>query len=106
MSLSRKEREEFERYMKDSNVGKRYSVGVIDKVKSKKQKNKYQRKCKGVYIDVYDVLKSFEVNNPAVQHAAKKLLASGKRGYKDTVQDLKEAIASIERAIELEEENE
>ena len=103
MSLSRDEREEFERDMKESNVGQRYSVGVIDKVK---KKNKYQRKCKGVYIDVYDVLKSFEVNNPAVQHATKKLLASGKRGYKGTVQDLKEAIASIERAIELETEDE
>lgn len=64
--------------------------------------NKYQRECRGVYLDVYDILKAFEVINPAVQHAIKKLLASGKRGYKDTKQDLEEARDSITRAIELE----
>ena len=65
-------------------------------------KNKYKRECKGTKIDVYDVLKAFKVINSATQHAVKKLLVSGKRGYKDTVQDLKEANESIVRAIELE----
>ena len=75
--------------------------------------NKYQREIKGktladqgdkiVIIDVYDVLKAFNVTNPATQHAIKKLLASGQRGYKDTQQDLDEAIQSIQRAKELEE---
>jgi hypothetical protein len=64
--------------------------------------NKYNRKCKSITIDVYDVLKAFEVVNPATQHAIKKLLANGKRGYKDAIQDLKEARDSINRAIELE----
>jgi len=64
--------------------------------------NKYQRECKGVLIDVYDVLKAFEVTNPATAHAIKKLLAGGQRGYKDKEQDYKEAIASINRGIELE----
>lgn len=74
---------------------------------------KYQREIKGetlagqgdkiVIIDVYDVLKAFNVTNPATQHAIKKLLASGQRGYKDTQQDLDEAIQSIQRAKELEE---
>jgi hypothetical protein len=53
-------------------------------------------------VDVYDVIKAFEVTNPATQHAIKKLLASGQRGYKDKQQDLNEAIASLKRAIELE----
>lgn len=66
--------------------------------------NKYTRNCRGVEIDVYDVLKAFEVNNPATQHAVKKLLASGQRGYKDVKQDLEEAKQSIERAIQLEED--
>jgi hypothetical protein len=57
----------------------------------------------GLKIDVYDVLKAFNVTNPATQHAIKKLLASGQRGYKDTQQDLDEAIQSIQRAKELEE---
>jgi len=65
-------------------------------------KNKYKRECNGTQIDVYDVLKAFNVVNPATQHAIKKLLASGQRGYKDVVQDLKEARDSITRAIELE----
>ena len=50
-------------------------------------------------VDVYRVLNAFEVHDAATQHAIKKLLAAGKRGHKDYVQDLKEAIASIELAI-------
>ena len=66
-------------------------------------KSKYHREIKkGVLIDVYDVLNAFEVINPAMQHALKKMLAPGKRGAKGTIQDMKEAIQSIERAIELE----
>jgi len=67
--------------------------------------NKYKRKCKSIEIDVYDILKSFEVINPATQHAIKKLLAGGQRSYKNVVQDYHEAIQSIYRAIELESEN-
>ena len=67
-----------------------------------KQSNKYQRECKGVIIDVYDVLFSFDVTNQAIAHAVKKLLAGGKRGYKGIEQDYEEAIASIKRGIELE----
>ena len=50
-------------------------------------------------VDVYRVLNAFEVHDAATQHAIKKLLAAGKRGHKDYVQDLKEAIASVELAI-------
>ena len=50
-------------------------------------------------VDVYRVLNAFDVHDAATQHAIKKLLAAGKRGHKDYVQDLKEAIASIELAI-------
>lgn len=67
--------------------------------------NKYKRKVPSTEIDVYDILKAFNVVNPATQHAIKKLLCAGDRGYKDKVQDLKEALASIERAIELEGDN-
>lgn len=63
--------------------------------------NKYQHNIKGVMVDVYDVLKSFGVHCPAVQHAIKKLLMPGNRGHKDRLTDLKEAALSIERAIEL-----
>ncbi len=66
-----------------------------------RQNNKYIRSLKGIDVDVYDVLKAFDVRCPAMQHAIKKMLCSGLRGYKDKEQDKREAIASIERSIEL-----
>ena len=65
--------------------------------------NKYAREIKpGVFVDVYDVLKAFNVTCPAMAHAVKKALAPGQRGHKDTLQDMREVIQSVERAIELE----
>jgi hypothetical protein len=88
-----------------------YGMDLVETEAMKKAKsiNKYNRLIKGqvgasCVVDVYDVLKAFEVTNPATQHAIKKLLASGQRGYKDKQQDLNEAIASLKRAIELESE--
>jgi hypothetical protein len=68
--------------------------------------NKYEREIQdrqgnNATVDVYDVLKAFEVTCPATQHAVKKLLCSGIRGHKDLSTDLIEAKESIVRAIEL-----
>jgi len=72
--------------------------------------NKYQREIPYLdqngalcicSIDVYDVLKAFDVTCPATAHAIKKLLAAGERGHKDKQTDLDEAIQSIQRAKEL-----
>lgn len=63
--------------------------------------NKYEKRVKNTTIDVYDVLVAFDVTCPAMQHAIKKCLMSGQRGYKDSAQDKREAIQSIERSIEL-----
>jgi hypothetical protein len=61
--------------------------------------NKYSRVLRsGATLDVYDVLDAFKVENPAVQHALKKMLCSGSRGYKDYQTDIQEAIDSLERA--------
>ena len=74
-------------------------------------KHKYQKPIKGkivpednnmLYVDVYDVVKAFDVVCPAMQHAIKKMLCSGQRGVKDSVRDKREAIDSINRSIELE----
>ena len=54
-----------------------------------------------VIVDVYDVLRAWDVTCPALQHAVKKLLQPGQRGSKSAAQDLREAIRSIERAIQL-----
>ena len=49
-------------------------------------------------IDVYRVLELFNVTNPCIQHAVKKLLVAGGRGAgKDTNEDIQEAIDSLER---------
>lgn len=71
---------------------------------SEPARSKYHREIKpGVWVDVYSVLVAFGVTNPADAHAIKKLLMPGMRGHKDGVQDRREAIASIQRAIEIEE---
>jgi len=62
--------------------------------------SKYSRTIKGVTMDVYDVLRAFEVTSPAIQHAVKKLLMPGARGNKDQLQDVQEALQSIQREIE------
>lgn len=51
-------------------------------------------------FDAYDVLNAFEVSDPMVAHAVKKLLALGKRsGGKTLKQDLDEARWSLSEAI-------
>ena len=65
------------------------------------KQNKYNRELKGVTVDVYDVLKAFNVTCPATQHALKKMLCAGLRGHKDIQTDLDEAISSLQRAKEL-----
>ena len=53
-------------------------------------------------VDVYSVLDAFAVTCPARQHATKKLLCAGLRGKGDALQDLREALVAVERAIALE----
>lgn len=65
------------------------------------QWNKYNRVCKGVTIDVYDVLKAFAVTDPALQHLIKKALCTGLRGHKTREQDLQDILESAKRAVEL-----
>lgn len=62
----------------------------------------YFHKVDATHIDVYWVLDKFNTGSAAIDHAVKKLLAPGKRGAKSRIKDLCEAIASIERAIEME----
>lgn len=83
---------------------KREALEVIqDSILEERTKNKYTRHVKGVDIDVYDVLRAWDVTCPAIQHAVKKLLAPGQRGHKDRITDLREALASVQRGIEMEE---
>ena len=52
-------------------------------------------------IDVYRVLELYNVTHPCIQHAVKKLLCAGCRGAKDFERDLREAIDSITRALDM-----
>lgn len=49
-------------------------------------------------IDVYDLIQIYEVTNPALQHALKKILMAGQRGHKDFQQDCQDIIDSVQRA--------
>jgi hypothetical protein len=48
-------------------------------------------------IDVYRTLSLFEVTDPCIQHAVKKLLCAGGRGVKRVERDIQEAIDSLQR---------
>lgn len=52
-------------------------------------------------IDVYAVLKLFEVTDPCLQHIVKKALCAGKRGHKDMMEDLQNIADTAIRAVEL-----
>lgn len=119
-----KVQEEFKRRLKEAGlIEEKLSGGMVEEMpdfvsttelyqEDEPKPNKYRRLIKTVATqsstvkvtaDVYDILEAWNVSCPATQHAIKKLLQPGARGHKDTLQDLREAIASIERAIELEE---
>lgn len=57
-------------------------------------------------LDVYRVLKLFDVTDPCIQHAVKKLLCAGGRGVKDVDKDVHEAIDSLLRYEEMRKEDE
>ena len=80
---------------------------------SKKLTNKYIREIESVVevvdgerefqkinIDVYCVLKAYNVTDQSLGHAIKKLLMPGQRGNKTFIQDLEEAKQAIDRAID------
>jgi len=66
----------------------------------------YKKRFGGVLIDIYRIFVLFEVTNPSIQHAVKKLIVAGKRnGGKSEVQDIQEAIDTLERYKEMKEED-
>lgn len=72
-------------------------------VVGKDANNKYLREIKpNIFVDVYSVLKAWNVTNPALQHLIKKALQAGNRGHKDLETDLQDIIDSAIRAKQLE----
>lgn len=57
-------------------------------------------------LDIYRILKLYEVSDPCLQHSIKKLLCAGKRGgAKNFLQDVNEAILSLQRLLEMQGED-
>lgn len=52
-------------------------------------------------IDVYMVLKLFNVTDPCLQHIAKKALCAGRRGHKDFKKDLQDILDTAVRAVDI-----
>jgi hypothetical protein len=67
----------------------------------------YHKDVRGLdTIDVYRVLYLFNVTDPCIQHAVKKLLVAGGRGAgKDINKDIQEAIDSLNRWQEMRRED-
>ena len=57
-------------------------------------------------VDFYRVAELFGVTDQAIGHAIKKLLAAGQRGAKDQRQDIKEAMDSLIRKLQMMDEDE
>lgn len=85
-------------------VGRAQQGSVSAIVQRGNKMSKYDRECKGVVIDVYDVLKAFNVTDPALQHLTKKALCVGLRGHKSRKEDLQDILDSAIRAVELNKE--
>ncbi len=62
----------------------------------------YHREVPTLTVDVYRILKAFEVTDPCLQHAIKKLLCAGRRiGGKTEAQDVAEAIWTLNRWVQM-----
>ena len=57
------------------------------------------------YIDVYRIIELFNISDPCLQHALKKLLVAGGRGHKDIDRDIQDVIDSCQRWQEMREED-
>lgn len=57
-------------------------------------------------IDIYRIIELYEVTDPCLQHALKKLLVAGNRGHKDFKTDIANIIDTLKRKLEMMEEDE
>jgi hypothetical protein len=64
----------------------------------------YRYEYKGVKIDPYRILNEYAITNHAQAHAIKKLLRAG-RSVKDLVQDINEVKDTLDRWLEMIEED-
>jgi len=78
-------------------------VEQLRSIEEARKHSHYFKDVSGVdRIDVYAVLRLFEVTDPCLQHIVKKALCAGKRGAKDWAKDVQEIADTAQRLIELE----
>ena len=91
------------KYMDENGQGRSQSIN--DQYAEIEQVRKHRHYFKDVSniaeIDVYAVLKLFDVTDPCLQHIVKKALCAGKRGHKDMMEDLQNIVDTAIRAVEL-----
>lgn len=56
-------------------------------------------------LDIYRILALYQVDDPCIQHAVKKLLCTGERGHKDFRTDIENVIDTLNRKLEMLEED-
>jgi hypothetical protein len=69
--------------------------------KNKRRHSHYYRVLPCREVDLYRLLKAFNVTDPCLQHAAKKIFFAGERGTKSFRKDVLEAGDSISRCLEM-----
>jgi hypothetical protein len=78
------------------------SVAPLEQLTGRKHNHYFKDVSHLQYIDVYRVLQLFNVTDPCIQHAVKKLLVAGGRGAgKDISRDVQEAIDTMVRWQEM-----
>lgn len=89
-------------YCRDAMGIERVNVAEDEK---KSKRSVYHKDVPTKTIDVYRVLRAFGVTDQCIGHAIKKLLLPGQRsGGKSLEQDVKEAIWTLTRWVEMNEE--
>lgn len=75
---------------------------MIDTKKQEDSRSNYKKDVSHLKtIDVYRVLELFNVTDPCLQHAAKKILCAGNRDGKSQEQDIREAIDTLNRKLQM-----
>lgn len=85
------------------------SMGFIDRLQedeNTKHAHYFRDVTRLKKVDVYRIIDLFGVTDGALQHIAKKALCAGDRGHKDFRQDLEDILDSIERRLEMLDEDE
>jgi hypothetical protein len=74
------------------------------KVKKERKHSHYFKACPFDEVDIYRMILIFEIIDPCLQHAFKKIALAGGRRHKSIEKDVQEAIDTLERWKEMREE--